>query len=104
MKLLLRNLLLLFLLFTFILIPFKTLAIESSTFSDNSCNKTACDLRMAERKLWIDHVSWTRSYIISALASLEDKDDVAQRLLKNQDDIGNSIKPIYGEESGNALA
>lgn len=104
MKLLLRNSLLSFLLFTFILIPFKALAIESSTFSDNSCSKAACDLRMEERRLWIDHVSWTRSYIISALASLEDKDDVAQRLLKNQDDIGNSIKPIYGEEAGNALA
>ncbi len=104
MKLLLRNLLLSFLLFTFILIPFKALAIENSTFSDNSCSKAACDLRMEERRLWIDHVSWTRSYIISALASLEDKDDVAQRLLKNQDDIGNSIKPVYGEEAGNSLA
>lgn len=26
------------------------------------------------------------------------------RLLKNQDDIGNSIKPYYGEDSGNKLA
>lgn len=103
MKKSLRNSLLLFLLFTFILIPSRTLATENSTFSDNTCSKAACDLRMAERKLWIDHVSWTRSYIISALASLEDKDDVAQRLLKNQDDIGNSIKPIYGDEAGNTL-
>lgn len=104
MKLLLRNLLLSFLLFTFILIPFRTLAMENSIFSDNSYSKSACHLRMEERRLWIDHVSWTRSYIISALASIEDKDDVAQRLLRNQDDIGNSIKPIYGEEAGNTLA
>lgn len=104
MKKSLRNSLLIFLLFTFILIPFKTLAMENSNFSDNTCSKADCELRMAERRLWIDHVSWTRSYIISALASLEDKDDVAQRLLKNQDDIGNSIKPFYGEEAGNTLA
>ena len=47
---------------------------------------------------------WTRSFIVSDLASLEDKDPVLKRLLKNQDDIGNSIKPYYGEEAGNALS
>ena len=59
---------------------------------------------MKERQLWIEHVLWTRSYIVSAIADLEDKDPVLQRLLKNQDDIGNSIKPYYGEEAGNKLA
>lgn len=58
---------------------------------------------MSERKLWIDHVTWTRSFIVSDLASLEDKSDVLERLLKNQEDIGNSIKPYYGEEAGNKL-
>lgn len=66
--------------------------------------KAQCELQKAERELWIDHVSWTRSYIISAIASLKDQNDVLQRLLKNQDDIGNSIKPYYGEEAGNKLA
>ncbi|WP_243106774.1 glycosyltransferase [Clostridium septicum] len=59
---------------------------------------------MLERKLWIDHVLWTRSFIVSDIASLEDKNDVLHRLFKNQDDIGNSIKPYYGEEAGNKLA
>ena len=67
-------------------------------------NKATCDLRVAERDLWADHVLWTRSFIVSDLASLEDKDAVTERLLKNQDDIGNSIKPYYGEEAGNKLA
>lgn len=61
-------------------------------------------LKMQQRQLWGDHVSWTRSFIISDLASLDDKEPVLKRLLKNQDDIGNSIKPYYGEEAGNALA
>ncbi|WP_409176343.1 glycosyltransferase [Brevibacillus fortis] len=55
------------------------------------------------RKLWIDHMIWTRSYLVSALAGLEDKDKVLERLLKNQTDIGNAIKPYYGEEAGNKL-
>lgn len=66
--------------------------------------KSQCELQKAERELWIDHVSWTRSYIISAIASLKDQNDVLERLLRNQDDIGNSIKPYYGEEAGNKLA
>ena len=59
---------------------------------------------MNQRQLWIDHVSWTRSYIISAISSLDDKDIVLERLLKNQDDIGNAIKPYYGEDAGNKLS
>ena len=59
---------------------------------------------MDERQLWIDHVSWTRNFIVSDIASLEDKNIVLERLLKNQDDIGNSIKPYYGEDAGNKLS
>lgn len=74
-------------------------------YSKNTpCSKSACELRMAERILWIDHVSWTRSFIVSDIASLDDKEDVLERLLKNQDDIGNSIKSFYGEDAGNKLA
>lgn len=62
------------------------------------------ELKMAMRKLWEDHITYTRNYIISALAGLEDADQVAERLLKNQDDIGGAIKPYYGDEAGNRLA
>ena len=64
----------------------------------------AADTRTAMRKLWEDHITYTRNYIISALADLPDADAVAKRLLKNQDDIGNAIKPFYGAEAGNKLA
>ena len=56
------------------------------------------------RKLWEDHVTWTRNYIVSALAGLDDASAVAQRLLKNQDDIGAAIIPYYGETAGKKLA
>ncbi|MCC3865209.1 glycosyltransferase [Terrisporobacter petrolearius] len=97
------SLLSLFLL-TLIFIPFKSQALETISSNDVSYNKATCDLRMLQRKLWIDHVSWTRNTIISDLSSLEDTGPVLERLLKNQDDTGNSIKPYYGEEAGNKLA
>ena len=67
-------------------------------------SSSAVELRVGMRKLWDDHVTYTRNYIISSLANLEDAGIVAGRLLKNQDDIGNAIKPIYGVEAGNKLA
>jgi hypothetical protein len=66
---------------------------------------TADALKMTDmRKLWEDHITYTRNYIISALAELPDSDSVAKRLLANQDDIGNAVKPYYGEEVGQKLA
>lgn len=91
-------------LFTLILVPVHARTVHARSDKDMSFNKAICDLKMAERKLWIDHVLWTRSFIVSDLASLQDKEAVLERLLKNQDDIGASIKPYYGEEAGNKLA
>jgi hypothetical protein len=68
------------------------------------CNKSVVDLRMAMRKLWEDHIVYTRNYIISALADLEDAGKIAERLLRNQDDIGDAIKPVYGDAAGKKLA
>lgn len=55
------------------------------------------------RKLWEDHITWTRLYIISAASGLPDQQLTAQRLLQNQVDIGNAIKPYYGEAAGDQL-
>jgi hypothetical protein len=56
------------------------------------------------RKLWEDHITWTRLYIVNALANLPSKKATAKRLLANQDDIGDLIKPFYGDEAGNQLS
>src|SRR5574342_1097614 len=61
-------------------------------------------LRADMRKLWEEHVQWTRLVIVSFAAELPDFDAAVGRLLRNQDDIGNAIKPFYGEEAGNRLA
>lgn len=67
-------------------------------------SKSAVDLKLAMRKLWEDHITWTRNYIISALAGLEGTDKVVNRLMKNQDEIGDAIKPYYGDDAGKKLA
>jgi len=66
-----------------------------------STKKTA--LHDAMRKLWEDHIIWTRVFIISAVADLPDKAAATDRLLQNQVDIGNAIKPYYGDAAGDQL-
>jgi hypothetical protein len=60
-------------------------------------------LHTAMRKLWSDHVVWTRDYIIAAEAGAPDAQAAAARLLKNQEDIGNAIVPYYGAAAGQKL-
>lgn len=55
------------------------------------------------RRLWADHVIWTRMYIVSAVAGTPDADAAAGRLLRNQEDIGNAIVPVYGAAAGKKL-
>ena len=55
------------------------------------------------RKLWEDHITRTRVYIIDVLAGLPDTNAAAARPLKNQDDIGNAIVPYYGAVAGSQL-
>lgn len=64
---------------------------------------TRSAFRNAMRVLWEDHITWTRLYIVSVAADLPDKDATAGRLLKNQADIGNAIKPYYGSAAGDKL-
>lgn len=58
----------------------------------------------AMRKLWEDHITWTRLFIVSDIQNLPDLSANTQRLLQNQDDIGNAIKPFYGDAAGDHLA
>jgi len=55
------------------------------------------------RKLWEDHVTWTRLAIVSFIDDLNDLDATVARLLRNQSDIGDAIKPFYGDEAGEQL-
>lgn len=61
-------------------------------------------VRLALRKLWSDHVIWTRQYIVAAVAGTPDASAAASRLLKNQEDIGGAIAGYYGAAAGDKLA
>ncbi|HEU5003434.1 MAG TPA: hypothetical protein VFW71_11740, partial [Actinomycetota bacterium] len=68
-----------------------------------SPDSNAASLEAAMRRLWADHVIWTRQYIVSAVAGRPDADAAAGRLLRNQEDIGNAAAGFYGDEAGAAL-
>jgi hypothetical protein len=55
------------------------------------------------RRLWVDHVTWTRLFIVSFVAELPDLQPTTDRLLQNQVDIGDAIKPFYGRAAGDRL-
>lgn len=77
---------------------------EHAKAGEMSHTPSGVALRTAMRQLWEEHIVYTRNFIISALADLGDTDLIAERLLRNQDDIGNAVKPYYGEEAGKKLA
>jgi hypothetical protein len=60
-------------------------------------------LRNDMRKLWEDHVTWTRLAIISLTTGSADTEATVARLLRNQTDIGNAVKPFYGRAAGAEL-
>lgn len=74
----------------------EDIALEMPT--DNSAFKTEM------RYLWADHATWTRDVIIGILDQTPDANDALARLLQNQVDIGNAMKPYYGDAAGDALA
>ena len=73
----------------------------ASPLKDESSKRAA--FHDAMRKLWEGHITWTRVFIISAAGDLPDKATATDRLLQNQVDIGNAIKPYYGDAAGDKL-
>lgn len=61
------------------------------------------ELRESMRRLWSDHVVWTRGYIVAAVANDPSASAAASRLMKNQEDLGNAIAPYYGSAAGARL-
>jgi hypothetical protein len=74
-----------------LLVPNVTYAHSKASFHD------------AMRRLWGDHVAYTRLFIVAAAAGSADKDATTQRLLQNQTDIGNAVAEFYGRDAGNKL-
>ncbi len=65
--------------------------------------ESAVAFRNDMRKLWEDHITWTRLFIVSFAADLPDLGPTTDRLLRNQTDIGDAVKPYYGDAAGDQL-
>ena len=63
----------------------------------------ATQLHQDMRKLWTDHTVWTRDYIVAAVDDRPDAQAAANRLMKNQEDIGNAVAAYYGDAAGQQL-
>ena len=55
------------------------------------------------RALWEDHGAWTHMVIVSFVGNLPNLPAEEEVLLQNQVDIGNAVKPYYGNAAGNKL-
>lgn len=55
------------------------------------------------RRLWEDHITWTRLFIVSFAADLPDLEATAARLFQNQSDIAGAIRPFYGRAAAQEL-
>ena len=64
---------------------------------------SAAALKQDMRKLWTEHVFWTRDYVIAALADLPAVEASAARLMRNQEDIGTAVGAYYGADAGAEL-
>jgi hypothetical protein len=76
---------------------------SSTPAADNPTLSPAAVLKQDMRKLWTDHVVWTRSYIVAAVGDQPDAQAAATRLMKNQGDIGNAVATHYGKAAGDKL-
>src|ERR1051325_1998980 len=81
---------------------------RSSEATPRDTSRTAAVGRAAfhdrMRELWSDHIAYTRDFIVSGHASRPYRAEVLQRLLRNQDELGDAIKPYYGDAAGSQLA
>jgi hypothetical protein len=71
--------------------------------SPTMVTRTELAFRNGMRQLWEDHIVWTRLAIISLTTDAPDTEATVGRLLQNQTDIGNAVKPFYGEAAGDKL-
>jgi hypothetical protein len=60
----------------------------------------AVRLQNRMRRLWEDHIYWTRLFIVSFANSPPDVKATGARLLRNQDQIGNEFAHFYGDVAG----
>ncbi|MFK4303106.1 MULTISPECIES: acetylglutamate kinase [unclassified Paenibacillus] len=67
------------------------------TKNPHCVSKAKVELKSFMRMLWEQHIAWTRMTILSLVFHLPDVNVVTARLLQNATDMGNSLRPLYGD-------
>lgn len=62
-----------------------------------------CALKTAMRDLWLEHMVWTREFVKEAIDGNDNVQDIVDRLMRNQEDIGNAVASYYGNDAGKQL-
>lgn len=79
--------------------PLRHFLTPQQSYVDQRCiSKTEADYMAMNRLLWMEHVNWTRMTIISIVFQLPDLPFVQKRLLQNATDLGNCLRPFYGDQ------
>ena len=63
----------------------------------------AVKLKENMRRLWADHVIYTRQYIVDAVDGTGAANTSLSRLMRNQEDIGNAVAQYFGSPAGAQL-
>jgi gas vesicle protein len=82
--------------------PPRDTAAANANPADSETTATAM-LKRDMRKLWTDHVVWTRAYVVAAVGDQPDASAAADRLMKNQEQIGSAVANYYGPSAGDQL-
>ena len=78
--------------------------VPSFIANNDDLNQTkVTELRISLHDLWVEHIVWTRQYVVAAAGDQPDAPFAAERLMRNQEEIGNAIKPFYGDQAGDQL-
>ncbi|MBV8991150.1 MAG: hypothetical protein JO372_21550 [Solirubrobacterales bacterium] len=76
---------------------------KTAAAGDGTMTTRALALHDGMRALWEAHGTWTERAIVDFVGDLPDTKLVIARLLQNQVDIGNAVKPYYGNDAGSKL-
>lgn len=68
---------------------------------NTDCGLNCYQLQLSNtiRQLWMEHVLWTRFFILSTAFTLPDLQFVTARLLQNPVDFARVLQPFYGEQT-----
>jgi geranylgeranyl pyrophosphate synthase len=76
--------------------------ISSETTASHN-HEAQADLQAAMRTLWVQHMEWTWSTVTAFAADAPSLQANLDRLLRNQQEIGNAIESYYGEAAAKQL-